>query len=68
MKSERSASNTDSVVTERMGVRIVALLILIASLSVFILWTVNPVGSGSETTFAVYLAIDLIAFALISSR
>jgi hypothetical protein len=49
-----------------MGVRIVALLLLVASLSVFVLWTLNPVGSGSETTFAIYLAIDLIAFGLIS--
>jgi hypothetical protein len=66
MRSEQSASSADEVVTERMGVRIVALLLLIAALSVFVLWTVNPVGSGSETTFAIYLAIDLIAFALIS--
>ena len=51
---------------ERMGIRIVALLLVIASISVFVLWTVNPVGSGSETTFALYLAIDLISVALIS--
>ncbi|MGA2198410.1 MAG: hypothetical protein ABSG45_00575 [Nitrososphaerales archaeon] len=65
MTGEQSTSNAD-VVTERMGVRIVALLLLVASLSVFVLWTINPVGSGNETTFAIYLAIDLIAFALVS--
>jgi len=65
MTGEQSTSNAD-VVTERMGVRIVALLLLIASLSVFVLWTINPVGSGNETTFATYLAIDLIVFALVS--
>ncbi len=66
MSSEQSAPRVEKVVRERMAVRIVALLLIIAALSVFVLWTVNPVGSGSETTFAVYLAIDLIAFALIS--
>lgn len=66
MKSEQTSSRTEVAVTEGMGVRIVALLLLVASLSVFVLWTVNSVGSGSETTFAIYLAIDLIAFAMIS--
>jgi hypothetical protein len=66
MKSEESGSTADSVVTERMGVRIVALLVLIAAISVFVLWTVNPVGSGSETIFAIYLSVDLVAFAMIS--
>lgn len=66
MNDGKSTSNADDVVTEMMGVRIVAFLLLIAVLSVFVLWTVNPVGSGSETTFALYLAVDLIAVALIS--
>ena len=65
MKSDRP-SGDERTVTERMGVRIVSLLLLIAALSVFVLWTVNPVGSGAETRFAVYLAIDLVAFALVA--
>jgi hypothetical protein len=66
MSGERSTLDTNSVVTERMGVRIVALLLLVALLSVFILWTVNPVGPGNETTFALYVAVDLVAVAMIS--
>ena len=65
MTSEQTTPNAE-VIREKMGVRIVALLLLVASLSVFVLWTINPVGSGDETTFAIYLAVDLIAFALIS--
>ena len=66
MKSKQLDSNAGAVVTEKMGIRIVALLLLIAALSVFVLWTVNPVGAGSETTFALYLAVDLICVAMIS--
>ena len=66
MKDEQSAPSNEAVITERMGIRIVALLLLIAALSVFVLWTANPVGSGSEATFALYLAVDLIAVAMIS--
>ena len=53
-------------VAERMALRIVALLLIVAAISVFILWSVNPVGSGSETTFALYLAVDLVSVAMIS--
>lgn len=66
MKSERSVPDEETVVTEKMGIRIVSLLLLVAAISVVVLWTVNPLGSGSETVFAVYLGVDLIAFALIS--
>jgi hypothetical protein len=66
VKSKQLDSNAGAVVTEKMGIRIVALLLLIAALSVFVLWTVNPVGAGSETTFALYLAVDLTCVAMIS--
>lgn len=54
------------VVTEKMAVRIVALLLLVAALCVFVLWTVNPIGAGSENTFALFVGGDLIAVAMIS--
>jgi len=63
---ERLASGRGNVVTERMAIKIAALLLLVAALSVFVLWTVNPVGSGSEATYAMYLAVDLVAVAMIS--
>lgn len=58
---------TDPVaVTEKMAVRIVALLLLVAALCVFVLWTVNPIGPGSENTFALFVGADFIAVAMIS--
>ena len=49
-----------------LATRIVALLLLFELVSVFFLWTFNPVGSGAEATFVLILATDLISFALIS--
>jgi len=46
--------------------RIFALVILLALLSVVFLWTLSPIGSQSQTTFAIYLSIDLVAFAMAS--
>jgi hypothetical protein len=59
-------SEGNTVITERMGTRVASLLLLVAAISVFILWSVNPVGSGSESTFALYLAVDLVSVAMIS--
>ena len=66
MTGEAQLSERNTVVTERMSLRIVSLLLLVAAFSVFVLWSVNPVGSGSESTFALFLAVDLIAVAMIS--
>jgi len=66
MIGEESVSERNVAVTERMGLRIVSLLLLVAAISVFILWTVNPLGSGSESTFALFLAVDLVSVAMIS--
>jgi hypothetical protein len=51
---------------ERVGIRIVALLLVLEVLSVYFLWVLNPVGPGAEDTFALYLAADLVSFAMIS--
>ena len=66
MIREEAQAGRGLVTTERMALRIVSLLILVAAVSVFVLWSANPLGSGSETTFALYLAVDLIAVAMIS--
>lgn len=66
MSGESGASDRNTVATERMSIRIVSLLILVAAVSVFVLWSVNPVGPGSESTFALFLAVDLISVAMIS--
>jgi len=46
--------------------RILVLLLLFGLLSVVLLWTLNPTGSQSQTTFAIFLSIDLVVFAMIS--
>jgi hypothetical protein len=51
---------------EKVGARIVALLLLFEILSVYFLWVANPVGPSAERAFALYLASDLISFAMIS--
>jgi hypothetical protein len=50
----------------RTALRIVALLVLLELLSVISLWTLSPLSSASESTFALMLAVDLVAFAMIS--
>jgi hypothetical protein len=52
--------------TEGMGLKIVALLLTVALASVVTLWTLNPTGASSESVFAIYLAVDLVSFAMIS--
>jgi len=60
------SSGSVSDAYEKLGLRIVALLILLEILSVYFLWTLNPVGSTAESSFAVFLATDLVAFFMMS--
>ncbi len=53
-------------IAKEVSLRAVALLILLGAVSVYFLWTLDPLSSGSETPFALYLALDLTAFAMIS--
>ena len=66
VKRAAMVSDRSRVVTEIMGVRIVSLLLITAAISVFVLWSVNPIGAGSESTFALFLAVDLVSVAMIS--
>ncbi|HXW94261.1 MAG TPA: hypothetical protein VEJ19_00970 [Nitrososphaerales archaeon] len=66
MTARQTSSEGNVVVIERMAVRIVSLLLIVAAVSVFVLWSANAVGSGGETTFALFLAVDLVAVAMIS--
>jgi hypothetical protein len=51
---------------ERMKRRIVAFLLLLQLLSVYFLWTLNPVSEEGEAIFVLYLSVDLVSFAMIS--
>ncbi len=52
--------------TEQIAVRIVGLLVIVAFTSSVVLWTIDTSLASGESLFAVYLSIDLIAFAMIS--
>ena len=51
---------------ERIGIRMVGLLLIIAAVSVIGLWTLDTSVVSGESLFAVYLSMDLVAFAMIS--
>ena len=46
--------------------QVVILLLLLQAISGIFLWTLNAVGSVSEGRFAVFLAIDLLSFAMVA--
>lgn len=50
----------------RYSTRIVALLLVVEAVSVYFLWSLNPVSKGEQGVFAILLAIDLVALAMIS--
>ena len=52
--------------TERIGLRIVGLLVIVGFASSVVLWTIDTSIASGEQLFAVYLSVDLIAFAMIS--
>lgn len=51
---------------ERIGVRITGLLVILGFVSSFVLWTINTASSSGESLFALYMSVDLIAFAMIA--
>jgi len=51
---------------ESVAVRIVGLLVIVGFASSLVLWTLDTSLASGESLFAVYLSIDLIAFAMIS--
>ncbi|MDG6915122.1 MAG: hypothetical protein JRM86_02895 [Nitrososphaerota archaeon] len=55
-----------SELKEEVGLRIVALLVVVAAAAVAAIWTLDTKSSASQSVFAVYLAIDLVSFAMIS--
>ena len=45
---------------------IVTLLLILQAVSVAYLWTLNPVGGSASGLFAVFLAVNLLSFSLVS--
>lgn len=58
MNSMRSLKNYST--------NIVYLLLVVEAVSVFFLWDLNPINKAGEAVFAILLAVDLVAFAMIS--
>jgi len=52
--------------TDAVSLRIMALLLIVAAVSVFTLWTLSPTATTSQSVFGIYLAVDLACFAMIS--
>lgn len=52
--------------SERMGLTLTGLLLIVAGACVIGLWTLSTSTASGESLFAVYLSVDLIAFAIIS--
>jgi hypothetical protein len=55
-----------SKMVNQMNLRIVALLLLLGLVSVYFVWTLNPLSQTSEAIFALFLSIDLVSFSMIS--
>jgi len=51
---------------ERTGLRVSFLLLVVALASVIALWTLNTTTASAQAVFAIYLAVDLVSFAMIS--
>jgi len=64
MKSANAVSQRTTV--DDIGERVVALLLLVMAISVFLLWTLDSLTSQGQDAFALYLAIDFVAFAMMS--
>jgi len=50
---------------ERIGARIVGLLLIISGASVVGLWTMDTSAVSGESLFAIFLSMDLVCFAMI---
>jgi len=48
------------------SLRLMALLLVVAMISVFTLWTLSSTVVTSQSVFGIYLAVDLVCFAMIS--
>jgi len=52
--------------SEKIGARIMWLLLVAGAVSVVGLWTLDTYTVQGESLFAIYLSVDLVAFAMIS--
>ncbi len=53
----------EGISMEQMGERVIALLLAVEAISVFLLWTLDSFTTAGQDAFAIFLAIDFVAFA-----
>ena len=46
--------------------RVIVLLLVLQAVSIVLLWTLDALNQVSEGTFALFLAVDMISFAMVS--
>ncbi len=51
---------------EKLGLRAVSLLLVLQLFLLTFLWSLDPLGKGAQTLFPMYLAANMILFAMIS--
>ena len=64
--SSTGASTVAGPAFETLGVSVVSLLLILQLVLLIFLWSLDPLGKGSQTLFPMYLAASLILFAMIS--
>jgi len=57
---------SQNLLAQRIAVRIVYLLLIVSAISVVGLWTLSTSTVAGESLFAVYLSMDLVAFAIMA--
>jgi uncharacterized membrane protein len=51
---------------EEVALRLVALLVIVSLASVLTLWTLDTTSTSAQSDYALFLAVDLVSFAMIS--
>src|ERR1035437_2387033 len=65
-KGVRGGMEPMTELAERMAVSVVGLLVLVGFATSYLLWTIDTASPSGESLFALYLSMDLIAFAMIT--
>ncbi len=64
--SGQGASLTASQAFEKLGLRVVSLLLVLQLVLLTFLWSLDPLGKSAQTLFPMYLAANMVLFAMIS--
>lgn len=54
------------VASEKSGIRVISLLLILQLVLVTFLWSLDPLSKGSQILFPMYLSANMVSFAMIS--